>query len=107
MSSEGSGRRIAVVGTLRASHGLTQSVLEAMEIMVASSRAEVGCEQYYYASDMLEPSLIRVFEIWLDRDAFTAHRGMPHLAAWRAKWPELGLGDAALVTYEIDNEAPV
>jgi quinol monooxygenase YgiN len=107
MSSEGKGRRIAVVGTLRASHGLTQSVLEAMEIIVASSRAEDGCEQYYYASDVLDLDLIRVFEIWRDRNAFLTHRGMPHLAAWRAKWPELGLGDAALVTYEIDNEAPV
>jgi quinol monooxygenase YgiN len=107
MSAEGQGRRIAVVGTLRASQGLTHGVLEAMEIMVASSRAEDGCEQYYYACDVLEPDLIRVFEIWRDRDAFAAHRIMPHLAAWRAKWPDLGLGDAALVTYEIDNEAPV
>jgi quinol monooxygenase YgiN len=107
MSSAGRGRRVAVVGTLRARQGLTQSVLEAMVIMVASSRNEDGCEHYYYASDVLEPDLIRVFEIWRDRDAFAAHRGMPHLAAWRAKWPDLGLGDAALVTYEIDNEAPV
>jgi quinol monooxygenase YgiN len=107
MRAAGRDGRIAVIGTFRASRGLTHGVLAAMEIMVASSRAEDGCEQYYYASDVLEPDLIRVFEIWRDRDAFAAHRTMPHLAAWRAKWPDLGLGDAALVTYEIDNEAPV
>jgi quinol monooxygenase YgiN len=78
--------------------------MKAMEAMAIASRAEEGCEAYSYARDVFDPTLIRVFEVWRNRACFTAHR-MPHLAAWRAKWPELGLGEASLSTYEINNES--
>jgi quinol monooxygenase YgiN len=100
-------RRVIVAGTFRASKGVTHPVMKAMEAMATASRAEEGCEAYSYARDVFDPTLIRVFEIWQDRDSFAAHRAMPHLAAWRAKWPELGLGDASLATYDIENEKVV
>jgi quinol monooxygenase YgiN len=100
-------KKLICAGTFRASKGVTHSVMKAMEAMATASRAEDGCEDYSYARDVFDPTLIRVFEIWRDTASFKAHRSMPHLAAWRAKWPELGLGDAMLSTYEIDAGAPV
>lgn len=100
-------RRVIVAGTFRANKGVTHAVMKAMEAMATLSRAEEGCEVYSYARDVFDPTLLRVFEIWRDRDCFTAHRAMPHLAAWRVKWPDLGLGDASLATYAIENEVPV
>jgi quinol monooxygenase YgiN len=104
MSADG---RLICAGTFRASKGVTHPVMKAMEAMATASRAEDGCEAYSYARDVFDPTLIRVFEIWRDADSFKAHRAMPHLTAWRAKWPELGLGEAALTTYEINNEGAV
>lgn len=99
--------RVAVAGSFRAAKGMTHAVMKAMEAMVAASAAEDGCEVYHYARDVFDPTLIRVFEIWRDRDALKAHRVVPHLIAWRAKWPDLGLGDAALFSYEIGPEKPL
>lgn len=100
-------KRLICAGTFRANKGVTHAVMKAMEAMATASLAEEGCEAYSYARDVFDPTLIRVFEIWCDRESFAAHRTMPHLGAWRAKWPDLGLGDASLATYDIENEALV
>lgn len=54
-----------------------------MEALVAGSRAEPGCLAYYYAADLIDPELIRVFEIYADQAALDAHRTYPHFKAWR------------------------
>jgi quinol monooxygenase YgiN len=97
-------KRVIVAGTFRASKGVNHPVMKAMEAMATASCVEDGCEAYSYARDVFDPTLLRVFEIWRDRAAFVAHRNMPHLAIWRAKWPDLGLGDASLTTYDIETE---
>lgn len=97
-------QRVIVAGTFRASKGVTHAVMKAMEAMATASRGEDGCLSYSYARDVFDPTLIRVFEIWRDRASLTAHRSVPHLHAWRAKWPDLGLGEAVLSTYDIETE---
>ncbi len=97
-------KRLICAGTFRARKGVTHPVMKAMEAMVTASIAEDGCEVFSYARDVFDPTMIRVFEIWRDTDSFKAHRAMPHLTAWRARWPELGLGEAQLSIYDIDSE---
>jgi quinol monooxygenase YgiN len=97
-------KRVIVAGTFRATKGVTHAVMKAMEAMATASRAEDGCHSYSYARDVFDPTLIRVFEIWRDRESLILHRGVPHLHAWRAKWPDLGLGDAMLTTFDIETE---
>jgi quinol monooxygenase YgiN len=75
--------------------------------MSTASRAEDGCELYTYAVDAFDPMTIRVFEIWADMASLKRHREANHLKIWRGKWNDLGLGDANLTTYEIDNKAPL
>jgi quinol monooxygenase YgiN len=87
---------VIVSGTFRARAGIGPEVRAAMQLMMAASRAEDGCEAYSYAQDIEDPHLVRVFEVWRDRAAFDAHRKAPHLQAWRAQWPELGLHDPQL-----------
>jgi quinol monooxygenase YgiN len=100
-------KRLICAGTFRARKGVTHPVMKAMEAMATASRAEDGCEDFSYARDVFDPTLIRVFEVWRDATSFQAHRAMPHLTAWRAKWLDLGLGEAALTTYEIDTQTSV
>ncbi len=98
---------VIVSGTLRAACGLGPEVRVAMALMMAASRAEDGCESYSYAQDIEDPTLVHVFEVWRDRAAFEAHRRAPHLREWRARWPQLGLGDARLEVVTVAAREPV
>lgn len=54
-----------------------------IDVLVAASRAEPGCQVYTYAEDMQDPGLLRVFEVYDDDAALEAHRRYPHFKAWR------------------------
>ena len=55
---------------------------------------------------MLDDGLIHVSEAWSNRAALEAHFKSAHIAAWRASWAELGIGDRHLVLYETGEGAP-
>ena len=55
----------------------------AMEAVVLASRAEKGCLAYSYGFDLLEPDIIRVFEVYEDEDALKAHAASDHFKRWR------------------------
>lgn len=54
-----------------------------METVVKASRQEPGCLQYTYGFDLLEPDIIRVFEIYRDNEALKAHAASAHFLKWR------------------------
>lgn len=55
-----------------------------MEKVVQASRGEPGCLAYSYGFDLLEPDIIRVFEVYRDDAALKAHGESEHFKAWRA-----------------------
>ena len=55
----------------------------AMETVVKASREEPGCLAYSYGFDLLEPDIIRVFEVYRDEDALKAHGASEHFKRWR------------------------
>ena len=69
--------------------------------MVAASRAEAGCIAYSFAEDLLDPGLLRIFEVFRDRDAQQVHATSAHMAEWRAAWPALGIGERQITHYEV------
>lgn len=69
--------------------------------MVAASRAEPGCLAYSFAEDLEEPGLLRIFEVFRDREAQQAHAASQHMKDWRATWAELGIGDKQITHYEV------
>jgi quinol monooxygenase YgiN len=54
-----------------------------MEKVVQASRKEPGCLAYSYGFDLLDPDLIRVFEVYKDDAALKAHGESEHFKAWR------------------------
>jgi quinol monooxygenase YgiN len=92
---------LLIVGTIRLSADKLAEARPVMARMIAASRAEDGCEAYAYAEDVLEPGLIHVTELWRDQAALDRHFASAHLAAWRAAWPALGLGERNLRVYEV------
>lgn len=98
---------ILVIGTVRLPPGNIAKARPAMEAMVAGSRAEDGCFEYAYSEDLLVPGLVRVTEVWRDRDALGAHFQTPHMAVWRAAFPSLEITDRNLSLYEAGQPEPI
>jgi quinol monooxygenase YgiN len=98
---------LIIAGTIRVPPERLDAFRPHMIAMLEASRAEDGCLVYSYAEDVAEPGLIRVFEAWRDQAALDAHFETPHLAAWRAAWPEFGVSDRRLIAYEVASERAV
>jgi len=92
---------LLIVGTIRLPAERWPEALPAMEAMILASRAEAGCIDYVYAADLLDPGLVHVKERWADRPSLDAHFRSAHIAAWRAAWPKLGIGDRNLQLFEV------
>ncbi|UCI09194.1 putative quinol monooxygenase [Mesorhizobium sp. B1-1-8] len=97
---------LLIIGTVRLPPDRLAEAKPAMERMISGSRAEPGCLGYSYAQDVLDAGLIHVSEIWSDRAALDAHFKSAHIAAWRASWAALGIGDRKLTLFETDGGAP-
>jgi len=98
---------LVIAGTVRIPPENLARFKPHMLAMLAGSRAEDGCIEYSYAEDVAEPGLIRVFEAWRDQAALDAHFQTPHMAAWRAAWPEFGVFDRRLFAYEVAQQRPL
>jgi quinol monooxygenase YgiN len=99
--------RLIVAGTFRAPPDRLHELRPHMTAMITASGAEEGCAHFTYAQDILEPGLIRVFEVWRDRAAFEEHLATPHLTAWRAVWEKFGVHDRRLIAYEVASQGEV
>ena len=95
---------VIVAGTVRIPPENIERFRPHMIAMMTASRAEDGCAAYVYAETVGSPGLIQVFEVWRDQAALQAHVETPHMARWRAAWPELGVSDRRLVNYEVASE---
>lgn len=97
---------VIVAGTVRIPHDRIPDLRPHLEAMAAATRAEDGCHLYSFAEDLLDPGLLRVFEVWRDQAALDAHFKTEHIARWRAVFPDLGITDRALLRYTADDGAP-
>lgn len=98
---------IIVTGTVRVDPARREAAREIMERMIIASRAEDGCIEYAYSVDVLDPGLIRVHEVWRDRDALQAHFRTTHLQEWRDAWPTFGITDRKLQLVEVSSVSPL
>ena len=98
---------VLIAGTVRVPPENLTAFKPHMEAMLTASRAEDGCLVYSYAEDVAEPGLVRVFEAWRDEAALQAHFQTPHMATWRAAWPQFGVSDRNLRLYEVAADRPL
>ena len=92
---------LLIVGTIRLPAAKLDRARPVMQRMVEASRAEAGCLDYCYAQDIGDPGLIHVRELWTDRTALDAHFDSAHLAEWRSRWSDLGIGERDLRMFEV------
>lgn len=98
---------IIIAGTFRVPPENLERFKPHMREMVEGSRAEHGCLTYSHGVDLLEPGLIRLFEIWRDQESIAAHGQAAHVAAYRAAAAEFVVSDRNIRRYEVASERPL
>jgi quinol monooxygenase YgiN len=96
---------VIVAGTFRVPPENLDALMTPLRAVVAATLAEEGCLTYSYGVDVMEPGLIRVFEIWRDQACLTAHFLSPHMKTWQADRAALGFFDRQIKSYEISSES--
>ncbi len=92
---------VILAGTVRFPLEKLDAGLAVMMEMMRLSRAEDGCIEYVYSQDLIERTLVHVFEVWRDEAALQAHHDAPHFHRWKAEREGLGMTDRRLVLYEV------
>lgn len=62
--------------------GEMERLREAALEMVRLTREEVGCIEYGFSVDLIDPDLMRVVERWVDQAALDGHFASRHMAAF-------------------------
>jgi quinol monooxygenase YgiN len=92
---------ILIVGTIRIAPERLAEAKPAMQKVITASRKELGCLEYAYAEDILDPGLIHIAEHWESQEAFDEHFASDHIAEWCGAWKNLGIFDRKLSIHEV------
>ncbi|MBN90744.1 MAG: antibiotic biosynthesis monooxygenase [Erythrobacteraceae bacterium] len=74
---------IQINGTIRLGRSIDAATRKAIVEMVRASRAEDGCIDYAFASDLADPDTLILFERWRDQAALDAHGKSDHMATFQ------------------------
>lgn len=70
-----------VVATYTAKRKHTERVARLLPTLAAASRREPGNISYAAARDLERPQVFTIVEVYVDADAFTAHRQSDHFSS--------------------------
>jgi quinol monooxygenase YgiN len=76
--------KIAVVGVLKIPPGQVQRLMPHLKTLIEASRKHNGCIAYDVAEDCFEPGVMRVSEMWEDRESLERHIENPDVPPWHA-----------------------
>jgi quinol monooxygenase YgiN len=74
---------IVVNVKLETNPGAVEALKEAIATVEKLSRAEPGCVDYVFATEINDPTRVRIVEHWVSLDALKFHMAQPHMAAFR------------------------
>ncbi len=97
---------IVVNATIEASAETIAALKDAIATMEAASRAEDGCDDYTFAVELNNPTVMRITERWASEDALRAHFATPHMAAFGEAMAAHPPGNTTVHCYET-NEIPL
>jgi len=76
---------VTLIVILRAREG-QETLLEAeLRALVGPSRREEGCLAYNLQRSIDTPGALLLHEVWVSREAHTAHTHTPHFLRWNAR----------------------
>lgn len=91
---------ILIQGYLRTAPEHVGRLKQAAADLISATRREAGNIAYAFAEDVSEPGLVHIIERWTDDGSLDAHNKTPHLAAFMAALPTLGLTEFRVARYD-------
>ena len=93
---------IVVAGTISINPSDMEAYRAAAAPMIEATLAEEGCQTYNFAQSVVDPTEIRIFEIWESNEALEAHFVADHMATFMEALGGLKISNRALAVYEAD-----
>lgn len=85
---------------IEASEEAIAMLREPLAKLETATRAEEGCIEYTFCSEVNNPGVIRVIECWESKEALGAHFHAPHMAEFQAVMKENPQGEMKLKMFE-------
>ncbi|MDG5748741.1 putative quinol monooxygenase [Qipengyuania sp. XHP0207] len=98
---------IQINGTIKLGRTIDAATRKAIVEMVRASRAEDGCLDYAFATDLADPDTLVLFERWRDREALEAHGKSAHMAEFQQIMAANPPASRDLRMYETDEGQPL
>jgi len=96
---------IIVAGTISVDPDDFDQYLAVAEPMIAATLQEDGCQVYNFAQSVVDPTEIRIFEMWDSKEALEVHFASAHMAVFREALSALKTGDRDLALYTAEKVA--
>ncbi|MEP3050011.1 MAG: putative quinol monooxygenase [Erythrobacter sp.] len=98
---------LIVLAKANVGEGAVDGARSAIDTMVAASRAEAGCIDYSFTTDILDPGTMHIVEKWQDEAALVAHFQTPHMAEFQAAIAALDVTVTEAMKYESSDGQPL
>jgi quinol monooxygenase YgiN len=98
---------LVIAGHIRIDPAKRDVAIAAARALMGATRSEAGCVVYKFSADLADPGLFHIFEQWESPAALDAHFEAPHMAAFQAEIPKLGLRQMDLKRYEVSRVGPL
>jgi len=82
-------KNLTVVAMIKAKEGTVEKTKQALEALVAPTRAEEGCIHFDFYESKDDKGLFMFFESWTSREALDKHMQAPHIKAFGGKAGDL------------------
>lgn len=79
----------------------------AMAIMAEASEAEPGCLRYRFGTDLADPTIVYLAEVWEDEAALTSHFAAPHSSAFSVVLRECLVALPEATRYDVSSSGPL
>ena len=98
---------IQINGTIKLGRTVDAATRKAIVEMVRASRAEDGCLDYAFATDLADPDTLVLFERWRDQAALDAHGKSAHMAEFQKVMSANPPASRDIRIYETDEGNPL
>jgi quinol monooxygenase YgiN len=92
---------LIVAGTVRVDPAKREEAIRVARAMATATQAEAGCRDYRFWSDLADPALFFIFEVWDSEDALARHFQAEHMRTFQQALPGLGARDFAIQRYAV------
>ena len=98
---------VQINGTIKLGRTIDAATHKAIVEMVRASRAEDGCLDYAFATDLADPDTLVLFESWRDQAALDAHGKSAHMAEFQKVMADNPHASRDIRIYETDEGNPL